>query len=256
MLNLKDGRVIATIKGGKYNKQNVYLNEMDDSGKNDLNLKKVGGEFIPSCDPHVERMIWYIFGQSGSGKSTLINQIAHQFRKMRKDAPIYLLSGKDKDPSIDDIDPLRIAMNDKFLSDPISWKDFELGCMVIFDDIDVLERPFYLRCLAILKSLLFGARDRKIYICVTMHMPTSGRETSSIIFEAHAIAYFPLGGTKSQRDYVLEKFIDKKKINEIEKKDKKSRWVMYYKNYPMMYLTQRTIGMINQESSDDDDDGF
>ena len=68
--------------------------------------------------------------------------------------------------------------------------------------------------------------------------------------EAQKIVYFP-NSSSSKIKYVLQNYldIDEKQIKEFKRIN--TRWVAISKNYPMCYATQHQIGILNQDTDDE-----
>ena len=126
--------------------------------------------------------------------------------------------------------------------------------VVIFDDIDIITNKRQKEAVYdILNNILEVGRHHKITCIVTMHLPTNGRETRRILNEAHAYVYFPhSAGGKIK--YLLQEYLDIDKQMIRYFKGCHSRWCCIFKNYPMAYMLEHEIGMLNTADSDSDED--
>jgi len=250
----KDGRKLATIIGGKYNKKVVYVDgepnddSDDDKGRVFKSLKlNADSKFqqIPNTD--TEREIMYITGASGSGKSTYIKNYVKQYKKAYPTAEIYIFSALDDDESIDELGGKRIMIDNSLYEDPIKVEEFAKSC-VIFDDIDVIsDKKIRGEVYNILNQILEIGRHHKISCCISNHLPTAGKDTKRVLNEAHSIVYFPHSGSLRGLKYLLTEYIglDKNDIKKI--KASKSRWCCIFKNYPQIAMTERMIYLLSND---------
>lgn len=246
----KIGRQICKVEGGKHNNKiiSLFLEEDDEINKkfDTLNLNS-NSKFQHLPNSESEREILYVCGPSGSGKSTYTKNYIKQFKKLKKNYPIYLFSSLPDDPSIDDIEPKRIIIDDRLISDPITCEDLK-NSLCIFDDIDVISNKKHRDAVyALLNSILEIGRHHSIYCILTNHLPTNGRDTRRILNECHSITYFPHSGGGRGMKYLLSEYLgmDKKTIKKI--KNSKSRWATIFKNYPQFAMTENNLFLMNNE---------
>jgi energy-coupling factor transporter ATP-binding protein EcfA2 len=258
-LNFSDtGKPVAKIKGGKYNGKRISLNpDMHDRDRTDFRRLRIANDaklqHIP--DTTKEREIIYITGPSGSGKSTYTRMFLEEYKKKYKDREIYLFSSLKEDESLDKIKPKRFKICDELWKNPLKVEELAES-VVIFDDIDNITNKRQKEAVYdILNNILEVGRHHKITCIVTMHLPTNGRETRRILNEAHAYVYFPhSAGGKIK--YLLQEYLDIDKNMIRYFKNAHSRWCCIFKNYPMAYMLEHEIGMLNTTDSDSDgDDG-
>lgn len=248
----KIGRPLCKIVGeGKYKNKIVSL-FMEGEGEDEItkklpSLKLTKAKFQPIPDPDKEREIIYITGPSGSGKSTFTSNYLKNYKKMYKDRPIYLFSALPDDPSIDEIEPKRIAIDERLITEPLKGEDFR-DSFVIFDDIDVIsDKKQRDAVYSLLNQILETGRHYNTGCAVTNHLPTNGRDTRRILNECHSITYFPHSGANRGMKYLLTEYLglDKKTIKKI--KSGKSRWATIYKNYPQFCMTENDLFFMNDE---------
>ena len=260
MLNLnKVGRPLARIDGGKYNGKVVSVSDQFASNAEDDNLirefrqLKIANDsklqHIP--DTTKERSILYITGPSGSGKSTYTRKYLEQYRKKYKHHPIYLFSSLPSDESLDKIKPKRFKIGESLHLDPIKVQELSES-VCIFDDIDVIsDKKVREAVYNILNQILEIGRHYKITCIVTNHLPTNGKDTRRILNEAHTVTYFPhSAGGKIK--YLLEEYVglDRKQMAHIKRQ--RSRWCTVFKNYPMAYMLEHEVALLNILDDDDD----
>lgn len=250
-LNEKEAKPLAIIKGGKYNKDIVSISTELDDGMKDINLDKVGGIFQPIQDPKIERGVHYVTGPSGSGKSYWIGNFIEEMQKSKKwkKIPVYLLSPFKEDKSLDKINPLRLKCDD-IDTNPIDWKEFDKGSIIIFDDVDCFPPKIKEQLYILIDALLKGGRHYNQTLFITMHNPT-GRQLQTILNEAHDITYFPRSGSKIKLLYMVENYAGLTKEDYDKIKRTKSRWATIYKNYPMAIVTDKQIFTPQEDSEDD-----
>jgi len=264
MLNLnKVGRPLAKIGGGKYNGQIVSVSdqfaskegEESDGLIREFRKLKIANDskFQHIPDTTNERSILYITGPSGSGKSTYTRKYLQEYTKKFKDRPIYLFSSLPKDESLDAVKPKRIRMDASLHEDPIKIEELAQS-VCIFDDIDVItDKKIRQAVYDILNQCLEIGRHYKVDTIITNHLPTGGKDTRRVLNEAHAITYFPhSAGGKIK--YMLEEYVglDRKQIAYIKRQ--KSRWATIFKNYPMTYLLEHEVGLLDQDDDDEEYD--
>ena len=244
------GRPLAMIVGGKYDKKVISVS--DKFSKDDEALIKEFKQLkIPNDaklqqvpDTTKEREIVYMTGPSGSGKSTYTRKYLEQWKKKNKDKEIYMFSSLPEDESLDDVKPQRIKLDSSIYEDPIEVEEFK-DSVVIFDDIDVIsDKKIRDAVYNILNKVLEIGRHFKITALVTNHLPTNGKDTRRILNEAHQVIYFPHSAS-GRIKYLLIDYLglDKKMVQYFRKQN--SRWCCVFKNYPMVYMLEHEIGLLN-----------
>lgn len=246
MLNLnKEGVPFAKIIGGKYNNQVVSVSEKSEKGFKYLGIANDAKlQLIPN--PKTEREILYITGPSGSGKSTFVRKYLEQYKKTYKDNPVYLFSSLPDDESLDDIEPQRIRIDESIYEDPIPIAEFA-NSVVIFDDVDVISNKKIREAVYnILNQVLEIGRHFKITCLMTNHLPSNKTDTRRILNECHYFTYFPRSSS-SKIKYVLQEYLglDKKQISEFKKLN--SRWICIKKNFPGIWISEHSLGLLNME---------
>ena len=251
----KVGKPVAMIKGGKYDKKLISINPgLNDHDATDFKHLKIANEskFQQIPDTSTERQILYITGPSGSGKSTYTRMFLEEYKKKYKDREIYLFSSLKEDESLDKIKPKRFKIDDSLWKDLLNAEELKES-VCIFDDIDVIsDKRIKEAVYSIMNNVLEIGRHFKITAIITNHLPTNGRDTRRILNEAHAYVFFPHSAGGKIR-YLLQEYldIDKKMIRYF--KNANSRWCCIFKNFPMAYMLEHEIGMLN--TSEDDEGG-
>ena len=193
------GSSFAIIKSSDSKKNKIVSiaddNEADEvkKGFDKIELKD-GQKFSPYPNTSIEREICYITGPSGSGKSTWCKNYLKEWVKVNK-KPIYLFSSLSEDSSLDDLKPQRIKL-DTLVEDPLDIKEFEEGCITVFDDIDNLSnKKIRDSVYGVLNNILEIGRHFKISCLVTNHLPCMGKDGRRIINECSRVVYFPKSGS-------------------------------------------------------------
>ncbi len=228
----------SVLKGGGHDKKNICcINSKKNKCEENLSEYKCEeGEYLQHIPNHKqERDCLYIAARSGSGKSYYCAMYATQYSKLHPKNPIYLFSGlgEEKGGSIDKIKKLiRINLDEEFMSTEFELDDIK-NCMLIFDDIDVIEnKALQTKLYSILNMALKVGRHAKCSVLMTMHSPCDRQKTKTIIEECHSITIFPHGMGSKPLKYLLDSYfgMNKKEIEEVKKLD--SRWVTITRTYP------------------------
>jgi hypothetical protein len=243
----KIGKTLAIIKGGKYNNKIVSVSTEDNDKikKTFPNLKIAdSGKFYQMPDKNTERGVCYITGASGSGKSTYCANYITEYKKIYPKNNIYVFSALKDDDSLDKIEPKRIKIDERLITDPLLVEDFK-DSLVVFDDIDVISDKAQRKAVyQILNEILETGRHWKCSCLVTNHLPTAREETRRILNECHSITYFPHSGNKSTLKRLLTEIIGLDKEDIIKIKKMKTRWCTIFKNYPQIAMTEKDMWIL------------
>lgn len=255
MLNLNGhGKPIARIVGGNYNGATVYINDMtQDKGIRELNLNKVGGSFVPLNNPHMNRSVHFISAISGAGKTTWIKNFLKNNKMSVKGVPkdIYLISPFKDDPSIDEIKPKRIKVDD-IDENPLQMEDFA-NSILIMDDIDCFKKSIKDPLYELLRSILYGGRHYNTDIFMTSHSPC-GLDLQPILNESHTITIFPHSSANRKLAYLTDNYcnIDRPELHKIKKTN--SRWATIGRTHPPYVITDKHCWDCSAMDDDDYDD--
>lgn len=210
-LNKKKWRPIATIKGGKDHKKIVYLNDdiFEKGEKNtSLHLDDDGVfEALPNFGG-VNRL--YVTGPSGSGKSYYCSDWISKYLKKRgnKDIPIYIFSGVDYDPILDDKfedNIIRVPIDAELITDPIHPSDLK-DSIVLMDDVDSIQNvKLRNTVLALRRNLLETCRHYDIALICTSHLISNYSKTRTLLNESTSVTVFPRfsGGTCQIKKFLI-----------------------------------------------------
>jgi energy-coupling factor transporter ATP-binding protein EcfA2 len=245
----KVGSPICVIKGGKYNKTKIYISDEIPNKDNELKktfnaLKIDDGLFQQIPNTKKERQCGLIVGASGSGKSHYVKNYCKEYKNTYKDRDIYMFSNLTYDDTLKDIKIKRVKIDNSLITEPIPIMEFS-NSLVIFDDVDAMQKHLKIAVYDILKEMLNQGRHFNIEIIITSHM-ANGSELKAILNECHYFVYFPWGATRTTH-YVLENYIGIDKIDMKKIKSTKSRWACVYKNFPQCVLTEKNIFMLSTD---------
>jgi hypothetical protein len=263
--NLETGGEVAIIKGGADNNRIIFLdpNHKKDDKDNKKGLKGVSNNVyfdkleLPKTqtfehypNTHTERQVLMIVGQSGSGKSYYLNQYMKNYKKAYKNKrPIYFISNVAEDKSIDPKVVKRVALNDTWLSEPLTVEDVK-DSLVCFDDIEMIKDEGIKReVFKFINEILTTGRHTNTSCALIVHYANNKGYLRDFLNECHTFTYFPRSSNRGT-NYLLENYLglDSKEIKKIKKME--SRWATVYKNYPNCVLTEKNLFML----ADLDDD--
>ena len=242
------GAILATVKGNPaLDKKFISVDTAKTLESGDLTfpaIKLSVGTFQPVPNSNIERTVNYIVGASGSGKSWYIKQWVKEYKKKYKKAEVYLFSALSEDPTLDEIKPKRITLDDDFIKEPIDLEMFK-GSLIIFDDTDsIANKKLKEKVYLYLTQMLNLGRHFDISLFVVNHTPTGTRaESKTILNECHTITFFPAGWNRALA-YLLQNYanVDTKAMKKIKQMD--SRWITIYRHYPQVLISEKEIMML------------
>jgi len=257
--NLETGGEIAIIKGGDDNNQIIFLdaNHKKDDKDNKKGLKGVKKNvyfdklelpkneiFEQFPNTHTERQVLMIVGQSGSGKSYYLNQYMKNYKKAYKNKkPIYFISNVEEDKSIDEKIVKRVALNDSWISEPLTVDDVK-DSLVCFDDIEMIKNQgIKAEVFKFINEILTTGRHTNTSCALIVHYANNKRYLIDFLNETHSFTYFPRSSNRGT-NYLLENYLglDSKEIKKIKKLE--SRWATIFKNFPGAVLTEKNLFML------------
>jgi hypothetical protein len=199
---------------------------------------------IPDPDPKV-RQVWYVAGQSGSGKSYFARGIAENYKKLYPDREIYLISKLQEDETLDKMKigkPKRISLQ-SLVDDPVDLEEFK-DCLVIFDDWDTLDKPYFQVVHKLIEDLAIMGRHTCSSMLILSHYLTNYSKTRLILGEAQCLVLYPLATSQKALKYVCEHYggMDKEDIAGLKKR---GRWVLIHKNYPSYVISAHEANLLH-----------
>lgn len=226
-----------------------YLNDIYNDAKNILSEKAKkefvihDGEMIPIPKKDSTSRL-YVCGPTGSGKSVFTSRYAEEFRKLFPKRKIFVFSDVEKDPVIDKLKPIRIALNNEIVENPIHPEEVKES-LCIFDDIDsIQDKKISAAICSFRDSLLKRGRHENINVIVTSHQITNYKDTRTILNECNYVCFFPKSGSTHGIKYMLKIYMGMnfEQINRIF--DLPSRWVCVHKNYPLYIIYSKGCYLI------------
>lgn len=228
------GRKIARVKGGKLDKEYLYLGS---EGKKEVNLKD--GVLIPLPNREIVEKI-YISAPSGAGKSTWAGSYMNEYKKIFKDDDIYLFSSIKKDKVLDKHEPIRITLDEELIQDMIDPSEIP-NTLAVFDDVDTIQNARLKNAVCSFRDwLLEQGRHFDIRMLMTSHLLSNYKHTRRILNEATAVVVFPKSGSGT---YHIKRFLqmycgfDKAQIKKFI--NLPSRWVAIYRSYPQYVIYEK-----------------
>lgn len=201
-------------------------------------------QVIPDPDP-TKRQVWYVAGQSGSGKSYFARGIAENYKKLFPDRDIYLISKLMEDETLDKMKvgkPKRINL-ETLVSDPVDLEEFK-DCLVIFDDWDTLDKPYFPIVHKLIEDLAIMGRHTNTSMLILSHYLTNYSKTRLILGEAQFLVLYPLATSAKALKYVCEHYGNMDK-EDIVKMKRRGRWVLIHKNYPSYVLSTGEANLLH-----------
>lgn len=216
----------------------------------DIELRR--GTFVPMPPPALtrderkrgmtNRLTAFIGGPQGSGKSVLSGELAEQWKRIHPKGKIYLFSKCDKDPALDWLHPIRIALDPAIKSaEPAKFK----GSLCIFDDVDVGTNKEILADVQRLRDdLLENGRKQNVSVITTSHLFSDWQRTRKAMNETELLCFFPHSGSTFQIKNVLKNYIglDKPTIERVL--NLPSRWVCISRVSPQFVLCANSAFML------------
>ncbi len=177
-----------------------------------------------------------VAGKAGSGKSTWIKNFVKDLKKRYPDLRVILFSKKDSDPSIDEIEPLRIKLDMEMVDNPIKVEELK-NSICIFDDVEALaDKKVENAIIRLRDDLVNTGRQYNITILSAIHSLLGYKKTRDLLQEATGVVFFNCGGAKNQIMTYLTKYVGLKKTTVDKLTKLPSRWVYLRLNVPMVAI--------------------
>lgn len=198
------------------------------------------GRVFPT--PQDEPENTFVSGPPGSGKSYWVANYCRMMQYLQPKRYIYLISDVHEDKCLDTIKNLkRIPIDESWIEDPVKPEELECS-VVIFDDIDSLDKELKRPVDTLKDKLLKTSRHHDIYVIVTNHLSTDHNNTKMALHCCTNLVVFPRSGMVLNR--LLNDYggLDKNQMRII--KDCPSRWVFISKRYPLYYVWNRGVELL------------
>lgn len=138
-----------------------------------------------------------VIGQSGAGKSTWIKKFVKLYKQLYPKRKAYLISSKEKDPSLDDVKLKRIIINEESCK-LLDWNFFKKSILIIDDSFFETEEQ---KCInKLMSDILQLGRQDKISLIVSKHILNNGMDTKLLKCECSMIVMFP---NHSPRNHII-----------------------------------------------------
>ena len=237
----KVGRKIARIRGGKKDKEYIYLSEPSDTVKNGYNEIKLDDGAILQPLPNkkvVEKV--YVSGPSGSGKSVYSGKWLKEFHRMYPDMPMYCFSPLPEDKALDFLPLNRVDLDAHLLNNPFTVEELA-DSVVLFDDCQSIKDKKMLKYIEYLKdAMLEISRHYNTRMIWISHLISNFTSTRKLLNESTSVTVFPKSGSGV---FQIRKFLQNQcglEKNEIKKfLNLPSRWCTIYRSYPQYVIHEK-----------------
>jgi hypothetical protein len=240
------GKTVEDLTGVPAEAKEIYKRIVSDSAASNTVELPDDSTFQPIPDPDPsKRQVYYVAGQSGSGKSYFARGIAENYKKLFPDRDIYLISKLQEDETLDRMKvgkPKRINI-ESFLTDPVDLEEFK-DCLVIFDDWDTLDKPYFTVVHKLIEDLAIMGRHTNTSMLILSHYLTNYSKTRLILGEAQYLVLYPLATSQKALKYVCEHYggMDKEDIIKLKRR---GRWVLIHKNYPSYVVSAHEANLLH-----------
>jgi hypothetical protein len=182
----------------------------------------------------------FITGPEGSGKSTWAANYSKEFKKLYPNSKLFIFSKVKSDKPLDDLNPIRININEELIDNPMTTNEFPYDSLVIFDDIDTIANEKLRKEVVKLRDrLLEDGRHRGIFVLSLTHNPTCGKDTKMSLLESSSIVMFPQGGDSYHMERVLKAYLSYMPKNIKSILNLNTRWIQCHKRFPRFILHEK-----------------
>lgn len=240
------GKTVEDLTGVSTEAKEIYKRIVSDSAASNTIELPDDSTFQPIPDPDPsKRQVYYVAGQSGSGKSYFARGIAENYKKLFPDRDVYLISKLQEDETLDRMKvgkPKRLNI-ESFLTDPVDLEEFK-DCLVIFDDWDTLDKPYFPIVHKLIEDLAIMGRHTNTSMLILSHYLTNYSKTRLILGEAQYLVLYPLATSQKALKYVCEHYggLDKEDIIKLKRR---GRWVLIHKNYPSYVVSAHEANLLH-----------
>jgi hypothetical protein len=240
------GKTVEELTGVSSEAKDIYKRICTDVASSKMIELPDDSSFQPIPDPDPsKRQVWYVAGQSGSGKSYFARGIAENYKKLFPDREIYLISKLQEDETLDKMKvgkPKRLSLQ-SLVDDPVDLEEFK-DCLVIFDDWDTLDKPYFPIVHKLIEDLSIMGRHSNTSLLILSHYLTNYSKTRLILGEAQFLVLYPLSTSQKALKYVCEHYggMDKEDIVKLKRR---GRWVLIHKNYPSYVISAHEANILH-----------
>ncbi len=263
MLSFDTGKLLAKVKGGKYNGKVLRIDSSDyrrnvpqELPKNKRSYSKFsrtpepitslvldnGGMFTPLPDEDTRRVV-LICGPAGSGKSTYAAEWIRNFQKLFPDKQCFGMSRGElsSDPAFRGLNITQIPVDESIIIKPIDiCQELSEGSLMLFDDCTFQNNKFQKTIQDLMIQIMEIGRKLDITCVIVNHLIIDNCKAFSrvLLNECTSLTVFPRSSSIQQIKYALKTYwgYSNKQIDKFINTD--SRWVTFCKEYPGVVLTQ------------------
>lgn len=241
-------KALCIVRGGQYNNEIIYLNELDDNGdcngdSNELEIQDGKIELLPSSKKNRDCIV--VAGKSGSGKSYWTRSFVKNYMKLYPKRNVLLFSPVEEDAAFDDLNINKIMLDNDLIENPFDITELK-DSLVIFDDTDsVIDSKLKKMIIDLQDRILEIGRHNKISTIITLHKITDYKRTRTILNEAHYVVLFLRGNRSHLSRYYLKQHQDLSKTEMKKVYNLPSRWVCFSNNFPSPIIYEKGLYVPN-----------
>lgn len=189
----------------------------------------------------------FVCGKSGCGKTfRFIRPYIQQFLKKYKNSKVYFFSSKAEDKAVDDLNIIRIPVDDKFVQKIPDIRKFQnpngQPNLIVFDDIQDYKKKSYNTAVQQLRDeIARNGRSLGLYTVYLWHKPADRKNTEIQIFESTGTVIFPKTSGHDDYDYMASRYLGVKPEKLEILKRAKSNYVYITRSSPAVAITDRYI---------------
>lgn len=254
-LSTQKGRRLCIIDGGKDDGDIIYLDEKH--RKNDVPYKyckitdKGKFKLLPTNEKNQTDVCYYV-GPRGCGKSYALSEYVKNYILLYPDNKVFLFSDKDEDHVLDDLINKRIDLKTYIEKGELTHNDFKYPCLVIFDDIDMLQNKskqenLRTKIFTLMNQLIQYSRSKKITVIQTSHLGANREETQHVLNGCTSFTFFPAAKI-AQVDYILKKYmgLNDSQIKKLDELDN-TRVITLVKSCPKVVMTDKELFILDKK---------
>lgn len=209
------------------------------SGDSSLRVEGRGRLEVIPCIKSDARDVILVVGKSGTGKSHFLRSFASNYMKLHRQRKVFLLSGLEKDetmdalPGINRVDRTKLASERPDKVEP--WRD----TLVMVDDIETLPKDEEEAAHKLQTTAITQGRHERVSYLRSMH-PVSGKLTKTdalMVAESDGIVVYPGTSDKAYRTLLGRVGLTEAKISRILS-TKDSRWVYVHHTPPCYAVSE------------------
>lgn len=252
---IKGDWVAGIFSDGKQHMDGVvqYHDDEDEGLTNSIKLNNRELYFFPKPE---ERSILFLAGPSGVGKSSFMRDWA-MFYKLLYNNPVYIISSKSVDPSLDDklpwgygriggkLNAHQLEINEQnitMFNESTMLENFK-NSMFIIDDVFCMDKKLQKLQDKLLEILMKLGRQANISVIVSRHELMELRN-KHIKTEADSIVVFKKNFKMDTVNFLKQIGVSKENIKRII--SAKDRWTLIKKQAPLYAINNSSIFDISQ----------